>query len=143
MIVNIHLWIHLFIHESVLTFSNLLILIWMYVKCRKRQSQKSRKQKQPVIQHRIRVTFLICLLIQMSQLIVCANKYPTEKWLDATTQRFFTQIFLEKFHFLIAFYFIMKLQCPIEWFHFACVGLTTKPKGKWFCPKCSQDRKKK
>ncbi|KAM7351306.1 inhibitor of growth protein 5 isoform 1-T1 [Cochliomyia hominivorax] len=33
--------------------------------------------------------------------------------------------------------------CPIEWFHFACVGLTTKPKGKWFCPKCTQDRKKK
>ncbi|XP_055372190.1 inhibitor of growth protein 4 isoform X2 [Condylostylus longicornis] len=33
--------------------------------------------------------------------------------------------------------------CPIEWFHFACVGLTTKPKGKWFCPKCGQDRKKK
>ncbi|XP_055642756.1 inhibitor of growth protein 4 isoform X1 [Toxorhynchites rutilus septentrionalis] len=33
--------------------------------------------------------------------------------------------------------------CPIEWFHFACVGLTIKPKGKWFCPKCSQDRKKK
>lgn len=23
------------------------------------------------------------------------------------------------------------LQCPIEWFHFACVDLTTKPKGKW------------
>lgn len=22
-------------------------------------------------------------------------------------------------------------QCPIEWFHFACVDLTTKPKGKW------------
>ncbi|XP_071841456.1 inhibitor of growth protein 4-like [Apostichopus japonicus] len=33
--------------------------------------------------------------------------------------------------------------CPIEWFHFACVGLATKPKGKWFCPKCMQDRKKK
>ncbi|RZF41047.1 hypothetical protein LSTR_LSTR002679 [Laodelphax striatellus] len=33
--------------------------------------------------------------------------------------------------------------CPIEWFHFACVGLSTKPKGKWFCPKCSADRKKK
>uniref|UniRef100_A0A182IVQ1 Inhibitor of growth protein n=1 Tax=Anopheles atroparvus TaxID=41427 RepID=A0A182IVQ1_ANOAO len=29
--------------------------------------------------------------------------------------------------------------CPIEWFHFACVGLTIKPKGKWYCPKCSQD----
>lgn len=24
--------------------------------------------------------------------------------------------------------------CPIEWFHFSCVSLTTKPKGKWFCP---------
>ncbi|XP_015791905.1 inhibitor of growth protein 5 [Tetranychus urticae] len=33
--------------------------------------------------------------------------------------------------------------CPIEWFHFACVGLTTKPKGKWYCSKCSNDRKKK
>jgi len=36
-----------------------------------------------------------------------------------------------------------NLDCPIEWFHFACVGLTTKPKGKWYCPKCIQDRKKK
>lgn len=33
--------------------------------------------------------------------------------------------------------------CPIEWFHFACVGLTTKPKGKWFCPKCSLELRKK
>ncbi|XP_027009310.1 inhibitor of growth protein 5-like isoform X1 [Tachysurus fulvidraco] len=32
--------------------------------------------------------------------------------------------------------------CPIEWFHFACVCLTTKPKGKWFCPRCIQDLKK-
>merc|ERR1712002_1249234 len=23
--------------------------------------------------------------------------------------------------------------CPIEWFHFGCLGLTAKPKGKWFC----------
>ncbi|KAL3861319.1 hypothetical protein ACJMK2_007377 [Sinanodonta woodiana] len=33
--------------------------------------------------------------------------------------------------------------CPIEWFHFACVGLTTKPKGKWFCPRCTEERKRK
>ncbi|XP_068277142.1 inhibitor of growth protein 5 isoform X1 [Nyctibius grandis] len=33
--------------------------------------------------------------------------------------------------------------CPIEWFHFACVDLTTKPKGKWFCPRCVQEKKKK
>ncbi|TRZ04246.1 hypothetical protein DNTS_029929 [Danionella cerebrum] len=33
--------------------------------------------------------------------------------------------------------------CPIEWFHFACVGLTTKPKGKWYCPRCTQDMRMK
>ncbi|XP_076451435.1 inhibitor of growth protein 5-like [Babylonia areolata] len=33
--------------------------------------------------------------------------------------------------------------CPIEWFHFGCVDLTTKPKGKWFCPHCQEQRKKK
>lgn len=33
--------------------------------------------------------------------------------------------------------------CPIEWFHFGCVGLTSKPKGKWYCSKCTIDRKKK
>ncbi|KAL0985120.1 hypothetical protein UPYG_G00153130 [Umbra pygmaea] len=33
--------------------------------------------------------------------------------------------------------------CSIEWFHFACVGLMTKPRGKWYCPRCSQDRKRK
>lgn len=32
--------------------------------------------------------------------------------------------------------------CPIEWFHFQCVDLTSKPKGKWYCPKCSQERDK-
>jgi len=33
--------------------------------------------------------------------------------------------------------------CLIEWFHFGCVGLTAKPKGKWYCPKCAIDRKKR
>lgn len=26
--------------------------------------------------------------------------------------------------------------CPIEWFHFGCISLTRKPRGKWYCPKC-------
>ncbi|CAF0928434.1 unnamed protein product [Adineta steineri] len=30
--------------------------------------------------------------------------------------------------------------CDIKWFHFNCVNLTTKPKGKWFCPKCRDNR---
>ena len=33
--------------------------------------------------------------------------------------------------------------CPIEWFHFQCVGLSCKPKGKWYCPRCSQEKNKK
>jgi len=33
--------------------------------------------------------------------------------------------------------------CPIEWFHFGCVGLNGKPKGKWYCPKCREERTKK
>ena len=30
--------------------------------------------------------------------------------------------------------------CPIEWFHFKCVQITSKPKGKWYCPKCRGDK---
>ncbi|KAI1733184.1 PHD-finger domain-containing protein [Ditylenchus destructor] len=33
--------------------------------------------------------------------------------------------------------------CPIEWFHFQCVGLTAKPRGKWFCTRCTELRKKR
>ncbi|XP_063837593.1 inhibitor of growth protein 5-like [Ostrinia nubilalis] len=34
-------------------------------------------------------------------------------------------------------------ECPIEWFHFACVNIKIKPKGKWYCLDCSQDGKNK
>lgn len=30
--------------------------------------------------------------------------------------------------------------CQLEWFHFQCVALSTKPKGKWYCPQCRGDR---
>ena len=30
--------------------------------------------------------------------------------------------------------------CPYEWFHWSCVGITSEPKGSWYCPDC---RKKK
>ena len=36
-----------------------------------------------------------------------------------------------------------NVDCPIEWFHFGCMSLTTKPKGKWYCPKCIGQFKKK
>ncbi|VDN37116.1 unnamed protein product [Gongylonema pulchrum] len=34
-------------------------------------------------------------------------------------------------------------QCPVEWFHFQCVGLTESPKGKWYCERCSEQRRRK
>ena len=37
------------------------------------------------------------------------------------------------------FYF----QCPIEWFHYGCVGLSQAPKGKWFCPQCTAAMKRR
>ena len=27
--------------------------------------------------------------------------------------------------------------CPIEWFHFECVGLVDAPSGKWLCTECA------
>ncbi|RKP14172.1 plan Homeodomain finger of tumor Supressor Ing4 [Piptocephalis cylindrospora] len=33
--------------------------------------------------------------------------------------------------------------CEIEWFHYECVGLTTKPKGDWYCPDCLKKRNRK
>ncbi len=32
--------------------------------------------------------------------------------------------------------------CKIQWFHFNCVKLNTKPKGKWYCPMCRGDTHK-
>lgn len=28
--------------------------------------------------------------------------------------------------------------CEVGWFHFACVGLTSAPRGIWFCDKCKK-----
>lgn len=70
-------------------------------------------------------------------------------WLaDATLQLLYVMCLLEKIDFVFDqfcldlvlhlgeyltehYRFMSLLQCSIEWFHFACVGLTTKPRGKW------------
>ena len=28
--------------------------------------------------------------------------------------------------------------CPVEWFHFKCVGITEAPEGDWFCSSCEK-----
>ncbi|KAH8905031.1 hypothetical protein BR93DRAFT_969857 [Coniochaeta sp. PMI_546] len=32
--------------------------------------------------------------------------------------------------------------CPFEWFHWDCVGLKSEPNGTWYCPVCTEKRKK-
>ncbi len=32
--------------------------------------------------------------------------------------------------------------CVTEWFHLSCVGLETKPRGKWMCADCRKKKKK-
>ncbi|PAV89582.1 hypothetical protein WR25_01799 [Diploscapter pachys] len=27
--------------------------------------------------------------------------------------------------------------CPYQWFHYPCVGITAPPRGQWFCPHCT------
>ena len=29
-----------------------------------------------------------------------------------------------------------KLDCEIEWYHYACISITRAPKGSWISPKC-------
>lgn len=34
--------------------------------------------------------------------------------------------------------------CKIEWFHYGCVGIKERPKGKWYCSNCiGNDRRRK
>ena len=28
--------------------------------------------------------------------------------------------------------------CPYEWFHYGCVGITKEPNGAWFCEECTK-----
>eukprot|EP01047_Picozoa_sp_COSAG01_P036498 COSAG01_NODE_2852_length_6950_cov_12.447518_4_plen_142_part_00 len=32
-----------------------------------------------------------------------------------------------------------NVDCPHEWFHYGCVGLTGQPAGDWLCPTCRDD----
>lgn len=33
--------------------------------------------------------------------------------------------------------------CPIEWFHFECVGILVAPRGSWYCPECQKEHHQK
>ncbi|KAG1659794.1 Inhibitor of growth protein 3 [Nymphon striatum] len=39
--------------------------------------------------------------------------------------------------------FNQNIYCPFEWFHYACVGISQPPKGKWYCPRCTSAMKRR
>ena len=34
-------------------------------------------------------------------------------------------------------------KCKYQWFHFECLGITSAPKGKWYCPECRKLKKRR
>lgn len=34
-------------------------------------------------------------------------------------------------------------KCKYQWFHFECLGITSAPKGKWYCPECRKLKRKR
>lgn len=83
-------------------------------------------------------TYCLCHQVSYGEMIAC-DKTDVSFNYKINFYTFFLTLIISRFVFDEIFLF----QCPIEWFHFACVGLTTKPKGRWYCPKCSTERKKK
>lgn len=77
-------------------------------------------------------TYCLCNQVSYGEMIGCDNP-------DVSSKNWNIVVDIGRVCLCTSFF----SQCPIEWFHFACVKLTTKPKGKWYCPKCSSDRKKK
>ncbi|KAL6734479.1 hypothetical protein Aduo_005017 [Ancylostoma duodenale] len=33
--------------------------------------------------------------------------------------------------------------CPYQWFHYPCVNISSTPKGRWYCPHCTEERSKR
>ena len=42
-----------------------------------------------------------------------------------------------------AFSPLRALQCPYEWFHYSCVGLTEPPQGGWMCDTCKKAKRRR
>ena len=76
-------------------------------------------------------TYCFCNRVSFGEMVGCDNpdvRYPCFHQ--------FTEI---NFIFL----FVSLRKCLVEWFHFECVGLTASPKGKWLCPECTKQKKRK
>ena len=69
-------------------------------------------------------TYCLCQQVSYGEMIGCDNQvHPTQ------TNMLFTS-------FRNSFNSTYLQDCPIEWFHFPCMALESKPRGKWYCPKC-------
>lgn len=77
--------------------------------------------------------YCICNQVSYGDMVACDN--------EAVISIFKILIVssLTEFHSFSSFHF----QCPFEWFHYPCVGITQSPKGKWYCPKCTASMKRR
>lgn len=64
--------------------------------------------------------YCICNQVSYGEMVACDNAEVSAKGNDKVNSSLTV--------------FFNFLQCPLEWFHYPCVGITTSPKGKWYCP---------
>lgn len=89
-------------------------------------------------------------LILMSPLIVSVIKWATERWLHVIIPMWVFPVLIMVSSCCISHHvlnlieaILLHFQCRIEWFHFGCVGLKEKPKGKWYCTDCAGTQKRR
>lgn len=88
--------------------------------------------------------YCICNQVSYGDMVACDNE-------AVSIQFHFYTFFVERkklkknrslFSSSSSSFFLFK-QCPFEWFHYPCVGITQPPKGKWYCPKCTASMKRR
>ena len=69
--------------------------------------------------------------VSFGEMIGCDNNDVSMLHVWSNYLKYFN-ITLTQLPNIFQYFSLWSLQCPIEWFHFQCVGLTSKPKGKWY-----------
>jgi hypothetical protein len=87
-----------------------------------RLKEEQQKKKKSEVQYTMPIaenepTYCYCGDVSYGEMIACENEVP--------------------YPFSVMVTYVQE--CPKEWFHLECVGLTTAPKGKWYCRDCKPE----
>lgn len=86
--------------------------------------------------------YCICNQVSYGDMVACDNEAVSQTFIQPSTNQFDHRHPL-LYIILHPYLYISYLQCPFEWFHYPCVGITQSPKGKWYCPKCTASMKRR